>query len=166
MQKIFPAIRVLNLPKIPSSIINNLNTDFNSYTDIWALASKENMPIYRMTESHSEVLNIWAKSNICSDIDWGFQIISRDTDIHQDHRPYGDDVITGFPKIKFVYQLQLGGQDVKTEIYNRDADNNFVLCETHKLVLHKWYIFNTERYHRVIGIEPNNKRFAIIGHIF
>jgi len=29
-----------------------------------------------------------------------------------------------------------------------------------------WYMLRVENWHRVIGIEPNKIRFAVVGHIF
>lgn len=156
----YPAVRELNFPKIPMGIIDNLSKDYQNYSTQWAVPE-----IYKLTNTDSKELDDWCKKNICETVDWKFQIITGNTDIHRDHRPYGKGVEPEFPEIKFVYQLSIGGDNVLTEIYNQE-DNEFILVETYKFELHKWYLFNVRRWHRVIGLEPNSVRFAVVGHVF
>ncbi len=167
MTNIFPAIREFNFPQIPKDIIDNLSSDYQSYVDKWSVPSEnsENKDIYRLTNSHNKDLDAWCKENICKNVTWEFQIIAEDTEIHRDHRPYNSDIESGFPRVKFVYQLATGGNNVLTEIYDL-IDNKLVLAETYKFELHKWYLFNVQLWHRVIGITPGQTRFAVVGHIF
>lgn len=159
------AVRELKFPKIPNEIIDNLSKDYDSYKDIWSASYGDDL-IYRLTDSHSEELNKWCKANICESIHWEFQIITGDTVIHRDNQPYSAGVVAGFPQVKFVYQLSIGGDNVLTEIYNEIDLDQFELAETYKFELHTWYLFNVQRWHRVVGIKPGMTRFAVVGHVF
>jgi len=160
----FPAVREFNFPKIPKDIVDNLSRDYQNYVDRWSAKSKD-QEVYRLTDSHNKDLDAWCKENVCKDVTWEFQIITGDTEIHRDYRPYNDKVEPNFPRVKFVYQLETGGDNVLTEIYDQ-VDYKFILLETYKFELHKWYLFNVQRWHRVVGVTPGQTRFAVVGHVF
>lgn len=155
-------IRTMNFPKIPQNIIDNLSKDFKQYQIKW---TEEKIDWnYVLTDTFNEELNNWCKENICDSIYWEFQIITADSTIHRDHDPYnrGEIEILGFPHVKFIYNIQLGGSNVLTEIY----DDQETLIDTYHLEKEHWYLFKVDVWHRVVGIELGQVRFAVVGHVF
>ena len=154
-------VRELKLPQIPKEIIQDLTGDYDSYKTIW---TNEEIATYKLTDSYNDKLDVWGKKNICESIYWEFQIITGDLGIHCDSRPYGYSMTEfGFPVVKFVYLLATGGDNVITEIYDESQTK---LIESYKFELHKWYLFNVQQPHRVIGMQQGKTRFAVVGHVF
>lgn len=166
-------IRELNLPKIPQAIIDRINRDYNKYVAKWSdkdspywknnnLEYPEDWSVaYILSDSFNHDIDVWCKQNISNTIDWEFQIINRDLDIHRDFDIGDIDEI--IIHTKFIYIIEPGGSNVLTHFYKNDA---ITLIESYKLEPHKWYLFNTLRHHNITGIEPNKVRFAIVGHVF
>ena len=158
-------IREIVLPRIPEFIINSLSTDYNAYQAKWT-ETDDGKGIYVLSDSFNEELNEWCRANICDSILWEFQIITGDTYIHKDSDPHslGEDPSLGLARVKFVYNIQTGGDNVRTEFF--EDGTGIEMTDSYLLEAHKWYIFRTESWHRVVGIEPKKTRFAVVGHIF
>lgn len=157
-------IREINLPKIPNDLLKKINFNYNEYLSKWS-ERDDDKSIYMLSDSFNEELNHWGKENICDSIYYEFQIITGDTDIHRDHDPWHEvpmEYNYGLPHIKFLYLLESGGDNVKTEFF--DDEKN--LTDSYVIQKYTWYIFRAENWHRVIGMEPNKTRFAVVGHIF
>lgn len=157
-------LRKINLPQIPPEILGNINHNYGEYSKKWK-ERPDDQSVYTLSDSFNEEINAWAKEHICDSIYYEFQMITADTDIHKDTEPWMEEKVeynSGLPHIKFIYLLESGGDNVRTEFF--DDDQN--LLDSYIIEKHVWYIFNTDRYHRVIGMEPNKTRFAIVGHIF
>jgi hypothetical protein len=157
-------VREINLPKIPQHITKKIYADLssNEYVVKWR-ETEEGNNVFNLTDSFNKELNDWAKLNICDSVYYEFQIITADTHIHKDDFYFGGEDETVSLKLKFIYLLETGGNNVRTEFYDEDQTT---LLEYYNIELHKWYIFKVDGFHRVVGIEPNKPRIAIVGHVF
>jgi hypothetical protein len=139
--------RYLNLPKIPSDIFINYN--FDEYEKkVQGLIN----PGYVWTDSFNNEINEWCKKNICDDMYYAFQIIKTDIGIHTDNQT----------KIKFLYVLETGGDNVITEWYSEDN----TVVDSVVIQPNKWCVIKVDYPHAVKNIESGKTRFAITGRIF
>jgi hypothetical protein len=138
----------INLPKIPQVILDQINFDFSSYDAKVTYGSN-----YRWSDSHNKIINDWCQQNICSEMYWAFQIINGDLPIHKDNGT----------KIKFVYLLQTGGDNVITEFYDEDKTN---IVQSVLIEPHRWHILKVDSFHGVRNIDPGKIRFSVTGRIF
>jgi hypothetical protein len=141
--------RYLNLPKIPQSILDQLNWNISDYQH----KAHTNFPnSYLWTDQFNQVVDSWCKENICDTMYYAFQIISNDLPMHKDSGT----------KIKLTYILKTGGENTITEWYN-DAEE---LVESVALEPCRWHIFKADSYHAVKNIDPGQHRFSITGRVF
>jgi hypothetical protein len=142
-------IQYLNLPNLPAHLEQQICGDLSDIAD----QAKVNYGNYSWSDHANESVNTWCKQNICQDMYWGFQVMTGDIPVHQD-------VGT---KIKLIYLLKSGGQDVKTQFW--DADQS-TMIDQHVIPVHQWHVLKADSYHSVTGIEPGHVRFSITGRIF
>lgn len=140
-------IRYINLPTIPQSIVGQLPVSIDAYE------KKVEYDAYVWTDSFNKEINAWCKQNICEEMYWGFQIIRGDLPQHKD-------VGT---KIKFVYVLETGGDNVVTNFYKEDQQTI-----THSYIIqpNKWHILEADCYHDVQGVAHGRYRMSVTGRIF
>ena len=140
--------RYLNLPSVPKDIFVNYN--FDEYEKkVQGLTN----PGYVWTDSFNYSIDKWCKENICADVYFAFQIIKTDIDIHIDNQT----------KIKFLYILETGGDNVITEWYSEDKKTvvNSVVLEPNK-----WCMIKVDSPHSVKNVESGKTRFSITGRLF
>jgi len=143
-------VRKLNLPKIPQSIVPNLD-DFKSLA-----ISDYN---YDWTDKYNKQINKFCQENVCDTGYFGFQIISGYLQKHKDIQKQHTGMITS---CKLVYHFDLGGTDVITQFWE---DDKKTLVKEYKMDLHEWYLINVGTYHSVTGIEKNRIRIAVTGQM-
>lgn len=148
-------IQYLNLPAVPEAILAKIPTDANSYTDFSRIVipNGRNKDRYRWTDIDNQDLDQWCKLNICADMYYAFQFMIGDSRLHKD--------IGTLTKINYV--IDTGGQDVLTEFF---ADDETTQLASYKIQAHRWHIFKSDTYHRVVNVEPGQTRFAITARIF
>ena len=138
----------LNLPSVPKDIFVNYN--FDEYEKkVQGVVN----PGYVWTDSFNYSIDKWCKENVCADVYFAFQIIKTDIDIHIDNQT----------KIKFLYILETGGNDVITEWYSEDKKTvvNSVVLEPNK-----WCMIKVDSPHSVKNVESGKTRFSITGRLF
>ena len=139
-------IRYLNFPRVPDSIIQSLNYNFDEYDQRNRLGD-----VYLWSDSFNKEINAWCKENICEDMHWGFQIISGDLPIHKDIGT----------EIKLIYLVELGGSNVLTNFYEEDK---ITIANSYNIEARRWHILQAEKYHSVHNVE--SVRFSITGRVF
>jgi len=140
--------RYLNLPSIPKDIFINYN--FDEYEKkVQGLIN----PGYVWTDSFNNDIDKWCKENVCADMYFAFQIIKTDISVHIDNQT----------KIKFLYILETGGDNVITEWYSEDKETviDSVIIEPNK-----WCMIRVDSPHSVKNVENGKTRFSITGRIF
>jgi len=141
----------LDLPKVPDSIIKQLNYNYDEYeindpniyppqTNTW-------------TKTFNSEINQWCQQHISPTLYWGFMIM------HSDLRPHTD-VKT---ELKLTYLIRTGGDNVKTEFYE---DDKVTLIESVIIEPFRWHLFRSDIVHAVKGIEPDHTRFSVSASIF
>lgn len=140
-------IRYLNLPKLPDSLLKQINFNIDEYE------KKFQVNDYIWTDSFNKEVNAWCQENICADMYFAFQIMNGNLGIHKD---FGT-------KTKLIYLLELGGDNVITNFYEDDK-----VTVTHSYVIesHRWHILKADSYHSVTNVEPGKCRFSITGRVF
>jgi hypothetical protein len=142
--------RYINLPKIPQSIVESINLNFDQYEKKDA---GNHGDIYKWSDSFNSEVNHWCKANICDDMWWAFQFIRGDLKPHID-------VVT---KYKFVYLLDTGGTDVITKWYNDDQTE---IVDSVVLEPLRWHILKVDTWHSVQGVAPGQTRYSITSRLF
>jgi hypothetical protein len=140
-------IRYLNLPKVPTDILNNLPLDITKYDYILNAGSYKNSSSF-----NEEVLN-WCNEYVSPNLDWRFQFIDGKLEKHVDVN-----IIA-----KFLYLFDTGGQDVKTQFWSNDGKS---LLREYNIEPYRWCILKVNVLHSVIGVNPGCIRKAIVGWIF
>jgi hypothetical protein len=142
-------IQYINLPAIPDDLTHNVLLKTQEIID----NSKSKYQNYYWSDFDNQQIDKWCKEHICSDMYWGFQAISGNLDKHQD-------VGT---KIKFIYLLDAGGDNVKTSFWDNDQTT---LLEEYIIPCRQWHILKADTYHSVSGIQSGKIRFSVTGRIF
>lgn len=140
-------VRYINLPKIPDSIVQNLNRNFEEYD-----TSVGRYP-YSWSDSFNSEINLWCQKNICDTMYFAFQIIRGDLFLHKD-------VGT---RTKFIYLFDTGGDNVVTEFYD---DDQTTLLDSIVIEPLRWHILKADTYHCVKNVKPDKIRFSLTGKIF
>ena len=155
-------IRYLNLPKIPQSIVDNLNYNFEQYQkrdlpDNFQ-GGQDAMRVAQLwTESFNKEVNEWCKENICDSMYWAFLITDGDLAVHI------EEASKGLASVKLNYVIESGGDNVVTDFWANDAKT---LTHSFCIEPHRWHIFKADSYHSVRGIEPGKFRFSVTGKVF
>lgn len=142
-------IQYINLPQIPDNLIDNVLTKMHGVVD----NSKSAFENYYWSDHDNQQIDQWCKQNICGEMYWGFQVIVGDLPKHQDHGT----------KIKFIYLIDAGGQQVTTTFWD---DDQITMLEKYVIPCHKWHILKADTPHSVSGIELGMTRFSVTGRIF
>lgn len=140
-------IRYLNFPKLPDSLLEQINFNFDEYE------KKVQGNNHVWTDSFNSEVNAWCQKNICSDMYFAFQIINGNLRIHKD---------TG-TKTKLNYLLELGGDNVITNFYE---DDKVTITHSYVIESHRWHILKADSYHGVTNVEPGKYRVSISGRVF
>ncbi len=138
-------IQYLNLPKIPSKIIDNLPKEFELYETL-------NIDNYNWSKSHNYELNEWAQEHISKEMYFAFQLMTGDLPIHKDVDS----------KTKLLYLIDQGGSNVFTKFW----DDQFNLLDEYIIEKNCWHILKADTNHSVEGIEQNRLRWSVIARIF
>lgn len=80
---------------------------------------------------------------------WSIQAFHKDLPIHIDKTT---------TDVRFMYMLELGGENVTTSFYNAAEDS---IIQTVKYEKDKWNIIRTSLPHSVDGMEPGHSRVCI-----
>ena len=158
----YTMIRYLNLPRIPQSIIDNLNYNFEQYQTRELPADfRVKASVRRVTklwsDSYNQEINEWCKKNICESMYWAFLITDGDLAVHV------EEASKGLASTKLNYIIQPGGSNVVTNFWEDDAKT---LKQSFCIEPHRWHIFKADSYHSVQGIEPGKFRFSVTGKVF
>lgn len=141
-------IQYLNLPPIPTEILASIPQDFALYQGQTA----KRFDTYLWSDAHNKQLNQWCQDNICSEMYFGFQIITGDIPAHKD-------VGT---QTKITYLIHTGGDQVATEFF----DDQHNLIASYKIESGRWHVLKADALHSVSNIEPGQVRFSVTGRIF
>jgi hypothetical protein len=139
--------RYINLPRIPQSIIDQINFNFSEYE------LKFTSGVYTWSDSFNEPINQWCQQNICDEMYWAFQIIRGDLNVHKDNGTL----------TKFCYLLDTGGDNVITNFFD---DDKTTVLDSVVLEPHRWHVLKVDSFHNVKNIESGRIRFSITGKIF
>ncbi len=142
-------IRYLNLPKIPSSLLEDFKTNSQ-------LCPHMTSPFFK-TGEHCDEITKWCQQNISADSFYGVQIMDANVSPHKDQANYA-----GIPESKLVYLVDPGGDSVKTVFW----DNNEKFLKYYVIKPFRWHLIQVNVLHSVSGIEPGNKRWAVTTQIF
>jgi hypothetical protein len=142
--------RYINLPKIPQSVIDQINLNFDQYEKKDAGYHGDD---YKWSDSFNSAVDQWCKQNICDEMWWAFQFIKGGLMPHID-------IAT---KYKFVYLLDTGGSNVITEWYNEDRSE---VVDSVVLEPFRWHMLKVDTWHSVRGVQPGQIRYSITGKLF
>ena len=136
-------IEYINLPSVPEellepieTIINNIRTNSVVKQDFF-----QGRPI-------SVELQDWLEKNLSFDFVAQYQIIYKGIPVHKD---------MGNRKLAYNYLLSLGGDSVKTIIFN---DSKKIL-QSETLPLKAWHSIKTDMFHGVFGIHKDTPRISL-----
>ena len=141
-------IRYINLPKPPSSILEDFKQTSDMFPDF--------NDAFLKTKEYCELIDEWCKINICDSLKFGVQVIKHDVSKHKDN---GNLYI---PQSKLVYLVESGGKDVITKFW---FDNDKLFRE-YKIKTKCWHLIKVNTLHSVHGIEPNKIRWGISAQMF
>jgi hypothetical protein len=165
----YRCVRELKFPRIPESVIGEIEKDTSLYKSNWDWTDLPDAPLYadqsdvvKFSYSYTEAIAEWCNLHICDSVRWEWQLLQKDIPKHMDFD--ADGLHDAIVHTKFLYLVTLGGNNVRTEFYDDmdSADSR----EKYILKPHTWYLFNTINVHSVTGIDPGQTRFTIIGNTF
>lgn len=145
-------IQYLDLPKIPTAIIDNLPRDLSRYSLPEDFISR--FPFVWSKDFNHE-FNEWCKKNICADMFFAMQAMTCDQPRHRDRG--------SLTKLNYVFET--GGDQVLTKFWSSE-DPDAVLLGEYCIMPYRWHIFKADAYHSVENITPGRQRMAITSRVF
>jgi len=145
-------VQQLNLPSPPQNILDIVNKNYNIQKQHLNLKNDKEKIEQIWSEGYNIEVDNWCKNNICKDVHYSFQLT---TNLNK-HIDVGT-------KIKLIYFVDTGGDNVFTEFY---SDDNKQMLQSVQLNSHKWYALKTDVNHAVRGVEKFKTRFSIVGRLF
>lgn len=142
-------IRYLKFPDIPADILSRVSRRYDDYS----LKVNYGNGLFSWSDDCTDEILPWCKQNICETMHWGFQIMRGNIPMHRDIGT----------EIKFVYLIEAGGSDVKTNFY---ADDGVTITHSYVIPPLQWHILKANAYHSVDGVDPGQIRFSLTGRIF
>lgn len=139
-------IEYINLPKVPENLIEPLDVIINK-PPISDSDPPPDHPYYKARHVNDDLL-IWLKSILDLEMRPRYQLLYDGLPIHTDK---------GKRVLAYNYLLDLGGENVKTTVY----DNQYNPLQIEQLELKRWHRIDTGMLHGVSGIDPNRVRIAI-----
>ena len=136
-------IQYINLPSVPEELIESNKTIINSIrtNSIVKQDFFQGRPI-------SGDLQDWLKKNLYFDFVAQYQVIYEGIPVHKD---------MSNRKLAYNYLLSLGGNNVKTIIFNESKK----ILQSETLPLKTWHSINTDMYHGVFGIHKDTPRISL-----
>jgi hypothetical protein len=144
-------VHYVNFPAPPKDLIDSISLDLSQYKN--AAPGAANPHTYFWTDEHNKEINEWGKKNICGEWYFAFQFMTGYSALHKDTSS----------KIKINYIIATGGSQVYTEFFD---DTKQTKLMRYQIEPNRWHLFKADVFHQVIGIEPNNFRFAITAKVF
>ena len=144
-------VQYVNFPAPPKDLLDSISLDLTTYKN--TQTGKANPDTYFWTDEHNQEIDQWGKKNICNESYFAFQFMTGVSNLHKDSNS----------KIKLNYIITTGGPDVFTEFYDDTKETKLM---RYQIETHRWHLFKADVFHQVLGIEPNNFRFAITAKIF
>ncbi len=156
-------IKYLNLPPVPKEITDDIKTNYWYQKDLdEAIRIGINKTSLR-SGFYIEKLNKWGRENICQDMMFTCQLLTRGSNpdnsiatgiIHKDTST----------TIKLLYIVEAGGDNVYTSFYS-DQEGTDLLFKT-IIEPGRWTIFEASQWHHTQNIEPGKLRVGIAGQVF
>lgn len=149
---IYSYAQQLNLPTPPQKILDIVNQNYVLQKQHYNLKTDNEKLQYTWAEGYNIEVDNWCKNNVCKDVHYSFQLTTN-LDSHID---FGT-------KVKLIYFVDTGGDNVFTEFHSND---NKKILQSVQLDSHKWYALNTSINHSVRGVDKSRTRFSIVGRLF
>ena len=135
-----PYIQYLNLPSVPTHIIDNINSWVHDYS--------KNMSMY-WTDVNNQEIDTWGKEHISNDMYFAFQIFKDDVPVHKDV-----ETLT-----KLNYLISPGGSNVLTEFFDGQ-----ITVASYNIEPLKWHVLKADTPHHVVNVKQ--LRYGITARIF
>jgi hypothetical protein len=136
-------IEYFNLPIIPDNLLESVESILNKPRQESVVKSD-----FFQTRFIDKNLKNWLETNLLFKFSVRYQIIYPGLSIHKD---------MGNRKLAYNYLLSLGGNNVKTMIF----DDTKKLLQAEILPLKTWHSIKTDMYHGVFGLEKDNPRVSL-----
>ena len=136
-------IENINLPNIPDDLLESVEDILNkpSYESI---VTQD----YFQTRLVNKNLEDWLEKNLLFKFSVRYQIIYPGVPIHKD---------MGNRKLAYNYLLSLGGDNVKTMIFNESKK----ILQSEILPLKTWHSIKTDMFHGVFGLYKDTPRISL-----
>lgn len=136
-------IQYINLPCVPEELIESNNTIINN-TRTNSIVKQD----FFQGRPISTELQDWLEKNLSFDFVAQYQVIYTGIPVHKD---------MGNRKLAYNYLLSLGGDNVKTMIFNESKK----ILQSETLPLKTWHSIKTDMYHGVFGIHKDTPRISL-----
>jgi hypothetical protein len=136
-------IENINLPTIPEKFVESIEDILNKPRGD-SIVTQD----YFQTRFIDKNLKNWLENNLLFKFSVRYQIIYPGLPIHKD---------MGNRKLAYNYLLSLGGNNVKTMIF----DDTKKLLQSEILPLKTWHSIKTDMYHGVFGLQKDNPRVSL-----
>ena len=136
-------IKFLPLPNLPDDLLESVDDIINKPRSN-SIVKQD----YFQARPISNELQDWLEKNLPFKFIAQYQIIYPGLPIHKD---------MGNRKVAYNYLLTLGGNSVKTIIFDDDK----TLLQSKTLPLKTWYSIKTDMYHAVFGIHKDTPRISL-----
>ena len=136
-------IKYLDFPNIPEDLLESIEDILNK-PRCESIVTQD----YFQTRLINKNLEDWLEKNLPCEFMARYQIIYPGLTIHKD---------MGNRKLAYNYILRLGGDNVKTMIFNESKK----LLQSEMLPLKTWHSIKTDMYHGVFGIHKDTPRISL-----
>jgi len=143
-------LRYINLPRIPEELLAEVPEDLSKFTKN---DGPDYLRNYQWSDQFNQKINAWCQENICADMYWAFQFMNGDLGKHVGRET----------KIKFIYLVEKGGDNVHTRFWSDDHKTELA---DYVVEPHRWHILKVDKVHSVDGIPPGAVRWGITGRLF
>ena len=136
-------IQYINLPCVPEELIESNKTIINS-TRTNSIVKQD----FFQGRPISIELQDWLEKNLSFDFVAQYQVIYAGIPVHKD---------MGNRKLAYNYLLSLGGDNVKTMIFNESKK----ILQSEILPLKTWHSIKTDMFHGVFGLYKDTPRISL-----
>ena len=136
-------ITYLDFPNIPEDLLESIEVILNK-PRCESIVTQD----YFQTRLINKNLEVWLEKNLPCKFMARYQIIYPGLTIHKD---------MGNRKVAYNYLLALGGNSVKTIIF----DDNKKLLQSETLPLRTWHSIKTDMFHGVFGLYKDTPRISL-----